>query len=43
MMSVLKKGDAFPEITLETRDGQVQLSDRWRRGPLVVAFMRHFG
>ena len=42
-MSKLDTGDTFPDITLETRDGQVQLSDRWRRGPLVVAFMRHFG
>ena len=42
-MAKLGKGDAFPDITLETRNGQVQLADRWRRGPLVVAFMRHFG
>ena len=42
-MSKLGSGDTFPDITLETRDGQVQLSDRWRQGPLVVAFMRHFG
>ncbi len=42
-MSKLSTGGAFPDMTLETRDGQVQLSDRWRRGPLVVAFMRHFG
>ena len=37
------RATAFPDITLETRDGEVQLSDRWRQGPLVVAFMRHFG
>jgi peroxiredoxin len=42
-MSQLSTGEAFPDMTLETRDGQVQLSDRWREGPLVVAFMRHFG
>ncbi len=42
-MSKLRSGDTFPDMTLETRDGQVQLSDRWRGGPLVVAFMRHFG
>ncbi|HZO61204.1 MAG TPA: hypothetical protein VFB51_16070 [Solirubrobacterales bacterium] len=42
-MSKLGIGDAFPDITLEARDGQVKLSDRWRGGPLVVAFMRHFG
>ena len=42
-MSTLGIGDAFPDMTFETRDGQVQLGDRWRQGPLVVAFMRHFG
>jgi hypothetical protein len=39
----LSEGDAFPEITVESTDGPVELSERWRRGPLVVAFMRHFG
>ena len=24
-------------------DGRVELRERWRRGPLVVMFMRHFG
>ncbi len=42
-MSKLGPGDPFPDITLDTRDGDAQLSDRWRKGPLVVAFMRHFG
>ena len=42
-MSKLSAGDAFPEITLETREGEVKLAERWRDGPLVVAFMRHFG
>jgi hypothetical protein len=42
-MSKLGTGDTFPDITLETREGQVEVSDRWRDGPLVVAFMRHFG
>jgi hypothetical protein len=42
-MSKLGTGDKFPDITLETREGQVEVSDRWRDGPLVVAFMRHFG
>ena len=36
-------GDAFPDMQLETRGGEVQLAERWRAGPLVVAFMRHFG
>jgi hypothetical protein len=39
----LSKGDAFPEITVESVEGPVELSERWRQGPLVVAFMRHFG
>ena len=42
-MSKLSTGDAFPDILLESREGQVALAERWRNGPLVVAFMRHFG
>jgi hypothetical protein len=42
-VSQLKVGDRFPELTLESREGDVELSERWRNGPLVVAFMRHFG
>ncbi len=42
-MSTLAPGDTFPDITLDVRDGEVRLSDRWRNGPLIVAFMRHFG
>jgi peroxiredoxin len=42
-MGKLSVGDTFPDITLETREGDVSLADRWRDGPLVVAFMRHFG
>jgi len=40
---VLKQGDSFPDIHVESREGDVALADRWRNGPLVVAFMRHFG
>jgi hypothetical protein len=40
---VLRAGDKFPEIHLESREGEVELAERWRNGPLVVAFMRHFG
>jgi hypothetical protein len=39
----LKEGDTFPSISVESVDGPVELSERWKRGPLVVAFMRHFG
>ena len=42
-MSQLAAGDAFPELTVESTDGVVELKERWERGPLVVAFMRHFG
>jgi hypothetical protein len=37
------EGDGFPEITVESVDGPVELCERWQRRPLVVAFMRHFG
>ena len=42
-MARLKVGDAFPEITVDSVDGDVELRERWRDGPLIVAFMRHFG
>jgi len=42
-MTRLSVGDKFPELRLETRDGMVDVAERWREGPLVVAFMRHFG
>lgn len=42
-MSKLSSGDRFPELAVESVDGVVELKQRWERGPLVVAFMRHFG
>jgi hypothetical protein len=42
-MSKLNVGDKFPELHVESREGDVALAERWRNGPLVVAFMRHFG
>jgi hypothetical protein len=39
----LAEGDSFPELTVESTDGPVELRERWEQGPLVVAFMRHFG
>ncbi len=42
-MPQLEKGDSFPELTVASTDGPVELRERWRQGPLVVAFMRHFG
>lgn len=42
-MDSLRVGDPFPDLALESLEGQVRLSDRWADGPLVVVFMRHFG
>jgi peroxiredoxin len=42
-MPPLAEGDPFPRLTLESGAGSLALSDRWGRGPLVIAFMRHFG
>ena len=42
-MTKLSVGDKFPELQLETREGYVSIAERWREGPLVLAFMRHFG
>jgi hypothetical protein len=42
-MARLAVGDPFPELTVDSPDGPVDLRERWRRDPLVVAFMRHFG
>jgi hypothetical protein len=42
-MARLSIGHPFPELAVESVDGPVDLRERWRRGPLVVAFMRHFG
>jgi hypothetical protein len=39
----LKLRAPFPNLTLQSVDGPVELKERWQDGPLVVAFMRHFG
>jgi len=39
----LQAGDPFPDLTLESLEGPVRLSERWRERPLVIVFMRHFG
>jgi peroxiredoxin len=39
----LRTGDRFPDLTLDSVEGPVRLSERWTERPLVVAFMRHFG
>jgi hypothetical protein len=39
-----KVGDTAPDVALVNRNGRrVRLSARWRRGPLVAVFLRHFG
>jgi hypothetical protein len=43
MADRLAEGDTFPDITAHSVDGPVELRDRWKQDPLVVAFMRHFG
>ena len=42
-MPALAPGDPFPNLSLRTVDGEVELRERWECGPLVVMFMRHFG
>jgi hypothetical protein len=42
-VGALEPGQPFPDITVEGLEGQIRLSERWASGPLVVAFMRHFG
>lgn len=39
----LQPGDHFPDLTLDSLEGPVRLSERWTRQPLVISFMRHFG
>ena len=42
-MARLSPGDKFPGVEVESTEGPVALAERWERGPLVVALMRHFG
>lgn len=39
----LDQGDPFPEFTLDSPNGPVELRERWRERPLAVAFLRHMG
>ncbi len=39
----LDQGDPFPEFTLESPNGPIELRERWRDRPLAVAFLRHMG
>lgn len=40
----MRIGDAAPDVVLKQSDGQsVTLSSFWRRQPVVLVFVRHFG
>jgi hypothetical protein len=40
----LKSGDRAPNATVFTFAGQpTELSELWQAGPVVLAFLRHFG
>ena len=37
-------GEPAPNVTLANSEGnEVSLAELWRAGPVVVAFLRHFG
>jgi len=37
-------GDAAPDVEVLDASGRnVSLADVWRRGPIVLTFLRHFG
>ena len=42
-MAKLSVGDTFPDIALQSAEGDVSIRERWGGTPLVVALMRHFG
>lgn len=43
MAERLSTGDQFPDLTVETAEGEAPLREHWQQAPLVVAFERHFG
>lgn len=43
-MSELAVGDPAPDLVLlDAEERPVLLSERWKRGPLALIFLRHFG
>jgi peroxiredoxin len=41
---MIETGQQAPNATFGARHGlDVSLSDLWKEGPVVVAFLRHFG
>jgi len=44
MQDRLDVGDLAPDVTVRTTNGaSVNLSTLWQEGPVVFAFLRHFG
>jgi peroxiredoxin len=44
MTDRLRIGQAAPDVRVYAHDGEVvQTSELWRDGPVVTAFLRHFG
>ncbi len=44
MQKRLDVGDLAPDVTVQTTSGaSVNLSTLWQEGPVVLAFLRHFG
>lgn len=44
MMATIDVGQQAPDMTFGRSDGpDVSLAELWREGPVVVAFLRHFG
>lgn len=42
--SQLKSGDSAPDVTLKGADGgDVNLSELWQKGTVILTFIRHFG
>ncbi len=40
----LTVGEQAPDVTLKDETGaEVQLSDYWRKQPLLLVYIRHFG
>lgn len=36
-------GRPAPDLVFGSSSGDLHLADLWREGPLVLAFLRHFG
>lgn len=44
MLKRLEMGDLAPDVTVRATTGaRLDLSSLWHEGPVVLAFLRHFG